>query len=94
MLRAQIIDEESDPENPVDDRRDAGQVVHADPHQADEHAVPGVFAQVDAGQHAQGKAADGHQEDQGHGAEDCRQDAAFGVRLAGRRGEQFPDLAR
>ena len=89
---ADAVDEEPQAENAVNDRGDAGQVVHGDPHQPHQQAFLGVFAQVDAGQHAQRKTCHGHQEDQHHGTENGREEPAFGVRLAGIIPEQFPDL--
>ena len=91
---AHAVDEEAQAEDAVDDRGMPARLLTRDADHADQHALPGVFAQVDAGQHAQGKAGDRHQEDQHHGAEDRGKQAALGVRFAGIAQQQFPDLGQ
>ena len=91
---ADAVDKEPQTKNAVDDRGDAGQIVHRDPHDADQQAFFGVFAQVDAGQHAQREAGHGHQEDQHDCAENGRKQAALGVRLARVVPQQLAQLAQ
>ena len=79
---ADEVHEEPQAEDPEDDRRNAGEVVDRDAHRAHERPLPGVLAQVQRRQHAQRKHRERHEEDHHHGAEDRREDPAFGVRLA------------
>ena len=58
------------------------------PHQ---RPLLGVLAQVERGEHAERRDREAHQEDHHHGAEDGREDAALGVRLARVVGQELPD---
>jgi hypothetical protein len=53
----------------------------------------GVLVQVDGGRHAGGQRGDGHQDDQGHGAEDGGEDAPGGHAVGRRLGEK-PSVSR
>ena len=52
-------------------------------------ALPGIFAQVERGEHPERRHREGHQEDHQHGAEDGREDPAFGVRFARIAGDEL-----
>ncbi|MNM85683.1 hypothetical protein D3C81_978120 [compost metagenome] len=88
----QHVDEEAQAEHAVDDRRNTGEVVHSDADDAGQRPLPGIFAQVDRGDHTE--RGDDHRHHQGHhhGAEDGREDAALGVRFARVVAEEFPEL--
>ncbi len=82
MRAADRVDEEAEAEDAEDDRRHAGQVVDRDAHHAHQRPLLGVLAQVERGEHAERRHREGHQEHHHHRAEDGREDAALGVRLA------------
>ena len=88
---ADEVDEEAEAEDAEDDRRHAGQVVDGDAHGADERALPRVLAQVERGEHAERGDHERHDEHHHHRAEDRREDAALGVRLARIVGDELPD---
>ena len=88
---ADQVDEEAEAEHAEDDRRHAGQVVDRDAHHAHQRPLLGVLAQVERGEHAERRDGERHQEDHHHGAEDGREDAALGVRLARLVGDELPD---
>ncbi len=85
---AQEVDEEAESEDAIDDRRNAGQIVHGDADQPHEGTLAGVFAQVDGGDHAERGHQHRHEEDHHHRAEDRRKDTALGVGFAGILGEE------
>src|SRR5450759_970930 len=80
-VRADAVDEEAEPEDAEDDRRDAGEVVHGDPHESDDPALLRVFAKVERGDDAERHGDDAHEHDHQNRPEDGREDAALGVRL-------------
>jgi hypothetical protein len=52
---ADAIDKKGQAENPVDDGRDAGQVVDGNAHQAHDQTFLGILPQIDGGQNPQGE---------------------------------------
>ncbi len=91
---ADQVDEEAEAEDAEDDRGHAGQVVDRDAHHAHQQPLLGVLAQVERRQHAERRHRERHQEDHHHGAEDRREDAALGVRLARVVGDELPARAQ
>ncbi|MDR6356240.1 hypothetical protein Q3H58_002911 [Pseudomonas psychrotolerans] len=89
---AQHIDEETEAEDAVDDGRHPGEVIDRDADDAGQQTLPGIFAQVDGGDDAEGGDDHRHQQGHHHGAEDGREDAALGVGLARIGAEEFPQL--
>ena len=61
---------------------------------ADEQPLLRVLAQVERGQHAERHRQHAHEDHHHHGAEDGREDAALGVRLARIAAEELPEPAR
>ena len=82
QITADKVNEETQTEYSINNRRDAGEIIHGDTHQADQKTLFRVLAQVDAGQHSQGKARGRHQKDHQHRAEDGRKQSSVLVRLA------------
>ena len=91
---ADQVDEEAEAEDAEDDRRHARQVVDRDAHHAHQRPLLGVLAQVERGEHAERRHGEGHEEDHHHRAEDGREDAALGVRLARIVADELPDPRR
>ncbi len=79
---ADEVAEEPEPEDAEHDARDAGEVVHRDPHRRDDEPLLRVLAQVERRDHAEGHDEDRHQERHQHRAEDRGPDAAVRVGLA------------
>ncbi|MNX96402.1 hypothetical protein D3C86_1287150 [compost metagenome] len=90
---AQHIDEEAQAEHAVNDRRNTRQVVHRDADDSGQRVLLGVFTQVNRCQHAE--RSHDHRHDQGHhhGAENRRENPAFGVCFTRVVGQELPDLA-
>ena len=80
------VDEEDDPEQPVDDGRHAREVADGQPDEPGQPSLAGVFVEVDGGEHAERDGQKGGDERHQEGAEDGREDAALGHAPAGRLG--------
>src|SRR5690554_7434633 len=82
------VDEDPEPEDPVDDGGHPGQVADRDAYQPGEAPLVGYLVEVDAGQHAEGGHHHRHQQHHQHGTEDRRPDAAGAVGGPGPLGEE------
>ena len=87
------VDEEPEAEHPEDDRGDPGEIVDGDADQADQGSLARVLAQVQGSQNPEGDYREGHDHDHHHGAEQRREYAPLGVRLARLAAEELPRLA-
>ena len=89
---ADEVDEEPHAEDAEDDRRHAGQIVHGDPHGADERSLLRVLPKVERGEDAQGRRDEAHDHDHHDRPEDRGEDAPFGVRFPRVVRDELPDL--
>ena len=87
---ADQIHEEAEAEHAEHDRRHAGKVVDRDPDEPHEHALLRVFAEVQRGQHAERHGDHAHEHHHHDRAENGRENAAFGVRLARIAAQELP----